>query len=187
MRMFAAVDLDAPTKAAVAREQQMAWRLAANAPIKFVNPEQAHLTLAFVADVPQPQVDQLVAAMQQPIEGIAPFQLGFGGLGVFPRKGAPRVLWLGVLEGAHELIALQRATARRFEAVGLPLEDRAFHPHLTLGRWRQARSSDRPALSAEARLASAMTVDRVTLYESRLSSEGPKHIERAHALLNVEP
>jgi len=187
MRMFVAVDLDDSTKAAIAREQQMAWRLAAKAPIKFVNPEQAHLTLAFLADVPSLQCDRLIDAMHQPVEGIGPFQMTFGGLGVFPPRGAPRVLWLGVLEGTHQLIALQRAVAARLLGLGLPLEDRPFHPHLTLGRWRQARPSDRPLLPDEARSTGATTVDRVTLYESRLSSEGPTHIARAHALLNLEP
>jgi len=181
--MFVAVDLDDSTRAAVAREQQLAWKLAANAPIKFVDPGQAHLTMAFLADVPSPECDQLVAAMQQPLDGVGSFDMAFGGLGVFPPKGAPRVLWLGVLDGAREVIALQRAVARRIESLGLPLEDRAFHPHLTLGRWKQSRPSDRPALTAGARSTGAMRVDHGTLYESRLSSEGPTHIERARAPL----
>jgi len=70
-----------------------------------------------------------------------------------------------------------------FKSLGLPLEDRAFHPHLTLGRWRQARPSDRPSLAAAAHSTGAMRVDHVTLYESRLSSEGPTHIARASARL----
>ena len=188
MRMFVAVDLDDATRAAVGREQQMAWRLAANAPIRFVDPRQTHLTMAFLADVPSPQCDQLIAAMQQPFGGIRAFDVAFGGLGVFPPKGAPRVLWLGVVAGAREVIELQRAVARRIASLGLPLDDRAFHPHLTLGRWRQARPSDRPSLTAGPHSTGAMRVEHVTLYESRLSSEGPTHIERARALLEpLEP
>jgi len=183
--MFVAIDLDDATRAAVAREQQMAWRLAAKAPIKFVNPQQAHLTLVFLGDVPSQQCDQLITAMSEPIDGIGAFDIAFGGLGVFPPAGAPRVLWLGVLTGAREVIALQRAVARRLATLGLMLEDRVFHPHLTLGRWRRATPSDRPSLAADARPTGSMRVDRVTLYESRLSSEGPTHIERAHALLTT--
>jgi 2'-5' RNA ligase len=185
--MFVAIELDDSTRAAVAREQQMAWRLAANAPIKFVNPQQSHLTLAFLADVPAAHVDRVIAAMQAPIDGIGPFDVAFGGLGVFPPTGAPRVLWLGVVQGARDVVAVQRVVAGRLEALGMTLEDRDFHPHLTLGRWRQARPSDRPALTADARSTGAMRVERVTLFESRLSSEGPAHIARAHALLNIEP
>ncbi len=185
MRMFVAIDLDAAARAAVAREQQMAWRIAARAPIKFVNPEQAHLTLVFLGEVQPPQTDLVTAAMRAPIEGVAPFRMAFGGLGVFPPRGAPRVLWLALAEGAREVIDVQKIVAERLQAAGCTLEDREFRPHLTIGRWRQARPSDRPALSAGSWTASkgAMTVDRVTLFESRLSSEGPTHIALAHAPL----
>jgi len=187
MRMFVAVDLDEIAKAAIAREQQLAWRLAAQSPITFVDPQQAHLTLAFLGEVPAPQADRVIAAMQEPIAA-TPFPIAFGGLGVFPRRGAPRVLWLGVSDGADTLNALQQLVARRLLAVAVTLEDRAFHPHLTLGRWKQSRPSERPSFPPEPRSSTAMTVDHVTLYESRLSSEGATHIERAHARLTpLEP
>lgn len=186
--MFVAIDLDDGAKAVVAREQQLAASLAGRSSLKFVNPQQAHLTLAFLGEVLPPQAEQVIAAMQEPIAGISPFRMAFGGLGIFPPLGAPRVLWLGLSEGARDVIALQRVVAGRLEALGVRLEDRAFHPHLTIGRWKQARPSDRPSLPAEAPHASTpstggMTVDRVTLYESRLSSEGPDHIALAHARL----
>jgi 2'-5' RNA ligase len=183
MRMFVAIDLDEPMRAAVAREQQMAWRLAAQSPIKFVKPEQAHLTLAFLGEVPSPLCDRVIAAMEEPLAGAGRFAITFGGLGAFPPRGAPRVLWLGIIDGAREVIAVQRQVADRLAGLGVTLEDRAFHPHLTLGRWRDSRPSDRPAPAADPRPAGTLNVDRVTLYESRLSSEGPAHIERAHALL----
>ena len=182
MRMFVAIDLDEAMKAAVAREQQMAWRLAAQSPITFVKPEQAHLTLVFLGEVASPQCDRVITAMQEPMAGTASFDITFGGLGAFPPGGAPRVLWLGLLDGAREVIAVQRHVAHRLEALGVELEDRSFHPHLTLGRWRQSGPSDRPAPSADPRPTGTLHVDRVTLYESRLSSEGPTHIARAHAL-----
>ena len=182
MRMFVAIDLDDLAKAAVAREQQLAWKLSAKASIKFVNPEQAHLTLAFLGQVAPPLTDRLIDAMRAPIDA-APFRMAFGSLGVFPPRGAPRVLWLAVSEGAANVRAVQPIVARRLEALGITLEDREFHPHLTIGRWKQARPSDRPSLAAGTRAIGEMTVDRVTLYESRLSSEGPTHIARAHAPL----
>jgi len=182
MRMFAAIDLDAGVKAGLAGAARGAG-VDGRASFKFVDPQQAHLTLAFLGEVPSPQCDRIVAAMEAPIGGVAPFHVTFGGLGVFPPRGAPRVLWLGVLEGVPGLTALQQRVARRLEALGVTLEDRAFHPHLTIGRWRRSSTFDRPSLPAEARSIGAMTVDCVTLYESRLSSEGPAHIALAHARL----
>jgi 2'-5' RNA ligase len=184
MRMFVAIDLDDRARAAAAEAQQLAARLTGRSSIRFVDPQRAHLTLAFLGEIPAPQSDRVIDAMQASIDGVRPFRMAFGSLGIFPPRGAPRVLWLGVSEGARDIIALQHAVAARLAGLGVSLEDRAFHPHLTLGRWKQARPSDRPPLDAAAPApAGAMTVDRVTLYESRLSSEGPAHIALAHALL----
>ena len=182
MRMFVAIELEDPALAlrATARQAQ-----ALPPTFKFVKPEQLHLTLVFLGEVASPQSDRIIAAMQQPIDDVHPFHMAFGGLGVFPPRGAPRVLWLGVSEGELEVIALQRTVARRLEALGIQPEDRPFHPHLTIGRWRQSRPSDRPSLESDARQTSTagMSVDRVTLFESRLSSEGPTHVALAHAPL----
>ncbi len=181
--MFVAIDLDDRVKAAAFSLRAVADG-AGRSSLKFVNPQQLHLTLAFLGEVEAPQCDRVIAAMEQPFEGLAPFRMAFGGLGMFPPHGAPRVLWLGVSEGAAEVMAVQRDVARRLAAVDVRLEDRAFHPHLTIGRWKQSKPSDRMKLrQAPAAATPAMTVDRVTLYESRLSSEGPAHIARAHALL----
>ena len=191
MRMFVAIDLDdrikesLPSVARCAKEGASA-RQGLGPSFKFVDPEQTHLTLVFLGEVASPQSDRIIAAMQQPIEDVHPFHMAFGSLGIFPLRGAPRVLWLAVSEGAREAIALQRVVARRLEALGMQPEDRPFHPHLTIGRWRRSRPSDRPSLATEGRSASTpeMTVDRVTLYESRLSSKGPTHIALAHAPLH---
>src|SRR6476659_1419840 len=98
----------------------------------------------------------------------------FDGIGVFPPHGEPRVLWSGVTEGAAELVALHRELAPRAAALEIALEERAFHPHLTLGRWRESRRQDRQrTLAAEARDPIARVhVRRATLYESRLSPSG---------------
>jgi 2'-5' RNA ligase len=95
------------------------------------------------------------------------------------------VLWIGVAAGASQLIDLQRELAQRIAALGIPLEGRRFHPHLTLARWRASRSSDRGrALAhaptgaiARARIAGA------TLYQSRLSPAGPTYTALARANL----
>jgi 2'-5' RNA ligase len=175
MRMFVAIDLD-DTIRGVIRDQQ---RHDAYPHVKFVNPKQAHLTLAFMADCAP---DRVVPALSAPID-VHAFHLAVGGVGVFPPRGAPRVLWLGLTEGAREVIAVQKIVASRLQSLGVPLEDREFHPHLTLGRWRQSRPSDRPPLRADATAIGRMTVDHVTLYQSRLSSEGPTHIPLARAVL----
>ncbi len=190
MRMFIAVDLDDASRALVADEQRRALRrVRERSSLRLVDAQQVHVTLAFLGEVPPPLSDRVADAMQQPVTGVMPFQLRIGGLGVFPARGAPRVLWLGVQHGARELIAVHSAVARRLEALRVMLEDRAFHPHVTIARWRDARPSDRSLVEKDgARTAVVeMTVDRVTLFESRLSSKGASHHPLAHAHLSPSP
>src|SRR5207248_8258547 len=105
------------------------------------------------------------------------FDAVFEGAGVFPPRGAPRVLWVGVGAGARELIELERVLAARITALGLVLENRAFHPHLTLARWRESRPSDRTrALASAPRgVVARARIEGATLYQSRLSPSGPAY------------
>src|SRR5439155_1359952 len=88
--------------------------------------------------------DRLVAGVGAAIERIAgeiaPFPVTLGGVGGFPGPGAPRVVWVGVTEGAADLVALHARVEAALALVGIAPEGRAFHPHVTLGRARQGRS-----------------------------------------------
>jgi 2'-5' RNA ligase len=183
--MFVAIDLDDRIKSALA-SLAASVKQPVDEGFKFVDVQQAHLTLVFLGDVQPPLSDRIVSAMNDPI-ALRPFRIAFGQAGIFPPRGAPRVLWLGIGDGADDVIALQRIVARRLEAVGATLENRPFHPHLTIGRWRHSRPSQSRSLPALPS-AGTMTVERVSLYESRLSSKAPAHFERALARLEpMEP
>lgn len=189
MRMFVAVELDDEARARVVREQQRALTLLGptrSSSLRLIDPRLTHMTLAFLGEVDVPLADSVIAAMRAPI-ALAPFRIGIGGLGTFPPRGAPRVLWLGLVEGTREMQTLQSAVARRVEGCGVVLERRAFHPHLTIGRWRNARPSDRHSMEGTAFAAAlVMAVERVTLFESRLSSNGASHFPLAHAPLTLQ-
>jgi 2'-5' RNA ligase len=186
MRLFVAVDLSEEARRQIAVQQQ---RIAAalggtTGSLKWVRAEQAHLTLVFLGSVNDTLVPSVVEALGRDVER-PPFEMILDGVGVFPPRGAPRVLWVGVAAGASELNDLQRLMAERVTALGIGLEDRPFRPHLTLGRWRISRSADRDrALAAAPSGAIArVPVEGATLYESRLSSSGASHLARARANL----
>src|SRR5206468_6389833 len=137
-------DLDSAGQSAIAAEQK---RLAAvlhdrGAAIKWVRAEQMHLTLVFLGEVDESRATPLLEAAGRDVDQ-APFDLVFGGLGVFPTRGSPNILWLGVTSGAERAIALQHTLAERVKSHGIVLETRSFSPHLTLARWRTSRSADR--------------------------------------------
>jgi 2'-5' RNA ligase len=187
VRLFIAIDLDDAARAAIAEEQR---RLKAaigriRAPIKWVRPEQMHLTLVFLGEVAETRAPGIADAISQPIAQ-PPFDLAFGGIGVFPPRGAPNVLWIGAAAGHAASIELQRQIALRVEHLGIELEPRPFHPHLTLARFRDSRPHDRTVVVAAGgdHVVAAVHIDHATLYQSKLSSQGPTYIALARATLS---
>ncbi len=186
MRLFIATDLDDQAHEAI---DALLWRLRRRVgdrgSLKWTKPGQMHLTLAFVGEADEILAAKLIAAMQKPAEQ-SPFDVAFEGIGMFPPRGAPRIVWLGVGEGATELIALQREVAKRVTALGVELEDRAFHPHLTLGRWRDARPGDRHAIDAvsDSGVVARLRIDHATLYRSQLSPGGSIYTPLARVTLS---
>ena len=144
MRLFIAADLPGAVRDALAEEQARikAALAGTDSSLKWVKPEHAHLTLVFIGNVEDARVPALIDAVGADID-LPAFTATFEGAGAFPPRGAPRVLWIGVGNGARDLIEMQRVVAARVAALGLPIEDRAFHPHLTLARWRDSRPVDR--------------------------------------------
>src|SRR6185503_14853417 len=132
MRLFVAVDLSEEARRAMAAEQK---RIAAalggrQTSVKWVRPEHMHLTLVFLGSVDEARAGAVVDAIGRDVDA-APFDMVFDGVGVFPPHGEPRVLWTGVRQGAAELVTLHRELGQRAGALGIALDERAFHPHLT--------------------------------------------------------
>ena len=186
MRLFVAADVpDAAREAIAAEQKRLASVLGGSAgSLRWVKPEHSHLTLVFLGDVEDARVPSVVESVGRDVDA-APFDIVFEGLGAFPPRGAPRVLWIGVGAGAAALIDLQRELAQRIAALGVPLEDRPFHPHLTLARWRESRPPDRQRAGAHAPhgAVARARIAGATLYQSRLSPAGPTYTALARANL----
>ena len=185
MRLFVALDLDAGAREAIAAlQRRVAQALGPDRSLKRVDPAHMHVTLAFLGEIADARVPSLVDELSVDID-TSPFSAELRGLGVFPPHGAPRILWLGVGEGADEIAEVQQEVANRLERLDVLLEQRPFHPHLTLARWRTSRPADRErALSADHdTVVARVNVHHVTLYESRLSPAGPSYTVLARATL----
>src|SRR5438445_7102590 len=117
MRLFVAIELDDRSRVAIAGEQQRLKRILgedARATLKWVRPEHMHLTLAFLGEVDEGRSQALVEAMREPIPR-PQAAIAFGGIGLFPPHGPPRVLWLGASSGEAEVIEIQRVVAERLK------------------------------------------------------------------------
>lgn len=146
--------------------------------IKWVAPENIHLTLAFLGDIFPEQTGPLAGELDGATRNIRPFTCTAEGLGTFGPPQSPRVVWAGINQGADALIELQKVVAETVCKFGLKPEDRLFHPHLTLARVKFARTSRH----LRERLASmpapspvAFQVSAVQLMRSQLLPAGPTY------------
>lgn len=190
-RVFIAVD---PTAEAVARAARIVTRLQGEGvAASWVGPAEMHLTLNFLGDdVGDADLHRICLALDEVAAAVPAFSITLGGVGVFPDSRRPRVLWLGVEHGRERLVGLHDALARRLEPLGFPPEGRGFQPHVTLGRFRRGGKASPPATLAAALERSAesgagdVPVQKIVLYESRLSTAGAEY-DRLHAAALAGP
>jgi len=189
MRVFVAVDVgDALRREAARVVAALAEKLAAaKAPPKvaWVKPAALHVTIKFIGEVDDARVGGLRAMLVPPIE-LAPFEVQWRGIGTFPNHRHPRALWLGVVDGAAQLARLEAEVSGRLAGAGaITLDDRALLPHLTLGRVKMAgKGVDWPKILQACDVRNVTSrIDRVTLYQSTLSTIGPNYTELVSAPL----
>ena len=108
--------------------------------IQWANPDGMHLTLKFLGNIPAPAVAPLLECLGPVGAKASPFPLQLAGLGMFPNRRKPRVLWAGVGGDLDALARLQRAAEEAINGLGYPPEQRPFRPHITLGRPRRSVS-----------------------------------------------
>ncbi len=144
--------------------------------LRWTTPEQWHLTLAFLADVPERSLDDLVERLGRAGARRTPFTLGLAGGGAFPGAAGAKVLYVGVdgEPGAREELA-RLATGARAAAnrAGAPADGGRFRPHLTLARARRPFEATRWLRVLDAYDGPSFEVDEVALVRSHLG-EGPR-------------
>lgn len=142
--------------------------------MRWVPPEQIHLTLRFLGDVlPQTCVEVKKALADV---DFAPFPLTVTGVGHFPPHGHPRVLWVG-LEESRPLLTLQRNIEAAVVAAGIVPEERGFSPHVTLARIKENASAAVALFEAKHRglRFPPFTVNDFILFSSLLTRGGATH------------
>lgn len=144
--------------------------------LRWVPPDNLHLTLKFLGELPATQLPSLTAELQALARSTQPIPFSLGELGAFPNLARPRVLWVG-LQAPPALAQLAAALEQRLLAHGFAAEPRPFTPHLTLARLRPWASgaqvaSVAPALPAFSLPPRQSTLSELTLFESQLKATG---------------
>lgn len=146
--------------------------------VRWVPPENVHLTLQFLGAVPEARLPDVEAALLAAAAAARSLSLEVKGAGGFPNARRPRVLWAGLAGDLAALAALAADVGRRLAPLGFPPEDRPFSAHLTLGRAREGRGSPglAGALAHAGEAAGApWRATELVLFESFLSPKGPRY------------
>ena len=183
LRLFVALDPPEPVRrriAAMQVEMRRTLRSPASGegPVRWVPPENVHLTLQFLGAVPEERLEALRAAIAAAAAGGRPLTLEVKGAGGFPSARRPRVLWVGVAGEIEPLAVLAADLGRRLAPLGFPPDERPLSPHLTVGRAREGRGA--PGLGgALAQFASQEGVpwraDALLLFRSHLAPSGARY------------
>ncbi|NWF76665.1 MAG: RNA 2',3'-cyclic phosphodiesterase [Nitrospirae bacterium] len=109
-----------------------------DADIKWVNPENIHLTLKFLGNTPQSFLTKINETLNEAVLPYSPFYIKIYGTGVFPNKKHPRVIWIGIKD-SEILINLRNAIEQSISSLGYQKDEKEFKPHLTIGRVRSQK------------------------------------------------
>jgi len=177
MRTFIAIALPQQIKDYLA---QLEDRLkATQADVKWVTPENIHLTLKFLGERDDKKVEKIKQILEEAAGKRQPFQMRLSSVGAFPKISSPRVVWVGLDKGDRETIELAMDLEERIAKVGIPKEERPFSSHITIGRIRSPKNREK--LVQELKNLENKTIEenlefqaaQITLFKSTLTPQGP--------------
>lgn len=184
MRTFVAVELSGQVKTRLAELQRQLARF--DPAIRWVRPEQIHLTLKFLGEVPDRDIHAVCQAVERAAAACPGFEIRLHGTGCFPPRGAVRVVWVGVEEPTGRLAACHQACETALARLGFEPERRPFRPHLTLGRVKLGSAGSqlrREVLALADFDAGSQPVEQLAVFESQLQRAGPIYRALHHARL----
>jgi len=177
IRSFIAIELPPAVKQELTTLEGMLKKRCPDA-VRWVDPQGIHITLKFLGNVDSDKIDEINMAIDEATQGLSPFRLELHEVGAFPNLNRVQVVWVGTRGDLDKLAYLQKQIESNTEQLGFPREDRAFTPHLTLGRVRNYTSpDDRKKLGqilsqTTFNSSQVITVDSVNLMKSQLTSAG---------------
>jgi 2'-5' RNA ligase len=177
LRSFIAVKIPVEFQSAIAHNTASLQKALPKPLVRWVTPQNLHLTLKFLGDVSPANLEHLADVLKVEAAAYEPFSMSVGGLGAFPTPRRARVIWIG-LEAPVSLAALQHGVEAATARLGYGLEERPFSPHLTIGRVGQNVSTadlQRIRTALEATTVGALgtiRVDAIHIFKSDLQPGG---------------
>ncbi len=159
--------------------------------VKTVSPENLHLTLKFLGDTDEETMNIIMEKLPAALTGTPAIPFEAAGCGAFPSPRNPSVFWCGINVDHEALSRLHEKIETCTTSLGFARDRRAFRPHITLGRLRRGRSVT-PKISfylkeMEEKSFGCGVFDRVILYKSDLTPEGPRYSKLRVIKLKIPP
>ncbi len=157
--------------------------------VRWVRPENIHLTLKFLGDITDENIRQTSRVISDAAGEYAPISLGVKGIGVFPGVKRPRVIWIGINGQTGELAGLQKTLDGKLEAIGFKKEKRSFKGHLTIARVKGNLDTRRliDAMKEFGEYESKTFIaDKVFLFKSELKPSGAVYTKLMSAALGAK-
>jgi 2'-5' RNA ligase len=146
------------------------------ADLKFVEPQNIHVTMRFLGDISPGMVDKIHQAMKN--VKFTPFIIQLRGLGVFPSLNYPRVVWAGITDGVEQLKSIFTQLEPQIRTLGFSSDAYGFSPHLTIARVRSGVNKQHLAELVTKKADyefGEIKADCLRLKRSQLSPKGPTY------------
>lgn len=185
MRLFVAIELSEAVRKALSAAQEALQKKCPD--VRWIAPEQLHLTIKFLGEVADGDVSPVSEALARAAAMASPFSMRFGGFGCFPEGGPVRIVWAGAIEESRSLAKCVEAVEAQIEPVGFPREDRPFAAHITIGRVREDKSRGqlRKAVQSYRGREVEQQISSLTLMASKLSPKGSTYTAVSRATLGA--
>ena len=176
-RTFIAIEIPADLRAIVIDYIKVLRDKVPGASASWSREDNLHLTLKFLGEVPVTRIEDLSAAASAAARASGPFELILAGSGIFPTRGKPSVLWIGIEDPKRGLHTVQQKLEEECAARGFTRDSRAFHPHLTIARIRKPHGA-KDLVAAHLALdfpAQTFTAKGLVVFRSELLPQGSRH------------
>ncbi|MBA4372870.1 MAG: RNA 2',3'-cyclic phosphodiesterase [Thermodesulfovibrio sp.] len=184
IRCFIAVEVPAPLRVTMGGIAEDLKKCGAD--VKWVRPENIHITLKFLGDTEEPLLTLIEERLSKKLFNYKPFCIRISGAGSFPSGRHPRVIWVGI-EESPALLALQRDVEFEVRALGYAPEERPFLAHITIGRVKTERKLSSLAEKLEVlrdKDIGSFEIRTIKLMKSELGRGGPVYTSLAGIPLN---
>ena len=174
IRAFIAIPLDPKIQHSIEYMQDRLKK--SNNDIKWVKPENIHITLKFLGDVTTEQINSVKQTLLNCTHNTRPFKVKLSQLGAFPNIECPRTLWIGLKDSKQQLNRMAVSLEKALGKIGFQGDQRPFRSHITIGRIRSSKNIDALSKSMSNYPISEnciQTISKIILFQSILSSEEP--------------